>query len=850
MRAKTLLLIVPAALLVQLAAFCPLEAPVSVSATRHPAPAAGERGQRQVIVIVDSLRQATLEKPGVMPHLFALAMAEGTRSVPVLTCSANFSLPCLQTLMEGRQSPFASGLHNFTGKAGGAESFARSVQQAGLRLALVGDHTLLSLYGKHAEQTWTIESVAGDPLQRDLAAIRKAAELLDAEPAFDVLLLHVPGTDKAAHHKRPGTAAYDEHHRQVDEALAAVWRRIDPARDDLLIMGDHGHDDLGNHTRYSLALFNGPHVAELFGALKGLPEGLGQEDLLLFMSYPFGLPLPASYEGRFFPLEKDAAHSDGAGTGVSDSLRRFEEMQRRAWLAPNEEKPSLAAVQAQREERRRDAPKRLLNRMLPLIALAFSWALFFFDGRVGPARTALAATLFFVASSAAVCSFSASAGGWALAFIGWTACACLAWRYRAQRSFAFLCVATAGAGLMGCFARDWAELMHTRESVNYQAILFHLLLPLIGAAMAWVRFGSGARFPEGMGLVCLLVLPSGVYYYQSGRNLLLGYAIGEAMLLSWRGVRALYLKRKAPLRWRFSPWISPFSLRRPAAGIAFAFALTVLVFQAAGGWEWRLQWVSWLRSGPEWVPLFFFWAIGGYLTLQVPSIHGRYLLLAVLCLTRLYSVGIAGLDLSALTASLVAVLLLSAVLELDPAAPKVSDGRETSDASNPNRHARDALLIAGVLAWMLWVLMRGFFINHVDYHFAFDLLGGIRRESSLALAIAMATLLKYGLPLAFALLFFRLRRGRDAFRVVFPGLLFLLQLKLFFLLIQALLIPLRTDEKLHELALAEIVFFLGILIIALIVWLLLGGLDRGGPRHDPDTLEDGHQPVGKRMATA
>ncbi len=164
---------------------------------------------------------------------------------------------------------------------------------------------------------------------------------------------------------------------------------------------------------------------------------------------------------------------------------------------------------------------------------------------------------------------------------------------------------------MGCFARDWAELMHTRESVNYQAILFHLLLPLIGAGIAWVRFGSGARFPEGMGLVCLLVLPSGVYYYQSGRNILLGYAIGEAMLLSWKGLRALYLKRKAPLRWRFSPWISTFSLRRPAAGIAFTFALTVLVFQEAGGWEWRLQWLNWLRSYPRWVPLFFFWTLPG-----------------------------------------------------------------------------------------------------------------------------------------------------------------------------------------------------------------------------------------------
>jgi hypothetical protein len=846
MRAKTLLLMAPAALLVLLAAFFRQETPTPVPAIWHPARAAAERGQRQVIVIVDSLRQTTMEKSGVMPHLFTLAMDADARRFPLMTCSANFSLPCLQTLMEGRQSPFASGLHNFTGKEGGAENFARSVQQAGLRLAIVGDHTLVDLYGKYAEATWTIESVAGDPLRRDLAAVSKAAEILDALPAFEVVLLHVPGTDKAAHHKRPGTAAYDEHHRRVDEALVAVWERIDPARDDLLIMGDHGHDDLGNHTRHSLALFKGPRFAELFDGLNRLPERLGQEDLLFFMSYPFGLPLPASYEGRFFPFESDTARGDGKG--LPDPLRRFEETQRQAIPAPDGKETSLAEALAQREERRRDAPWRLLRQLLPLIALTFFWTLLFYGGRVEAGRPALAVTLLFVATSVALYCFSTPASSPPLAVIGLAAGAWYAWRSQAGRSFVFLCVAAAGAGLMGYFARDWAEFMHSRESVNYQAILFHLLLPFAGAGLAVLRFGSSARFPEGMGLVSFLLLPSGVYYYQSGRNLLLGYALGEAMLLTWRGLRALYLQRKTRLRWSHGFWTPRLSLRRAMAGIAFAFALTVLVFQEAGGWEWRLRWVGWLRSCPAGVPVFFFWALGGYLTSQASSVHGRWLLFAVLCLTRLYSAGAAGLDLSALTASLVAVLLMSAVLELDPASPEENDGGGASDSRPMDRHARDALLIAGVVAWMVWVLMRGFVINHVDYSFAFDLLGEFRQESLLALAFAVATLLKYGLPLAFALLFYRLRRGRNAAMTVFSGLLFLLQLKLFYLLIQTLLIPLRTDEKLHELALAEMVFFLGILVILAFVWLLMCLADRIAPLQDPDLPRDGQEPARKPLA--
>jgi hypothetical protein len=188
------------------------------------------------------------------------------------------------------------------------------------------------------------------------------------------------------------------------------------------------------------------------------------------------------------------------------------------------------------------------------------------------------------------------------------------------RRFVFMSALLGAAGAMVFFAPAWAELMHSREAVNAQAILFHLFWPLAGAGLAVLGFGRAARFPEGMALIGILVLPS------------------------------------------------------------------------------------------------------------------------------------------------------------------------------------------------------GFFINRIEYRFAFDLVGEFGRESTLALAVGAATLLKYGLPLFFALFVYTLQRGRQAALQTFSGLIFLLQLKLIALLAQALLLPLATAEKLYELAVADTAFVFSVLLIVVLTY--------------------------------
>jgi hypothetical protein len=383
------------------------------------------------------------------------------------------------------------------------------------------------------------------------------------------------------------------------------------------------------------------------------------------------------------------------------------------------------------------------------------------------------------------------------------------------RRFVFMSALLGAAAAMGFFAPDWADLMHSREAVNAQAILFYLFWPLVGAGLAVLGFVRAARFPEGMALIGMLVLPSGVYYYQSGRNLLLGFALGEAIRLA--GCWVLGILRPSKTYSGPDPRLGSMlpGPRRAAAAGVFLFSAAVLLTQEAGGWEWGLGWANWLHARPEWVPALFFWAAGGYLAWLAPGVSRRLLLLAGLGAVHAYSAAVAGLSLAALSAGLTAILLLAAVEELDPAVPGAGPGMETrpGDECAGGRSERDALLLAGVVLWMLWALLRGFFINRVDYRFAFDLFGEFGRESTLALAVGAATLLKYGLPLVFALFVYALHRGREAALQTFSGLIFLLQLKLMALLAQALLLPLATAEKLYELAVADTAFVLGVLVI-------------------------------------
>jgi hypothetical protein len=156
---------------------------------------------RLVIIIVDSLRRQAVDE--VMPHLKAFAQDRGSICLDVHTASGNMSFPCIQTLLEGRESPYASAIQDFTGGRGSSNSLPATAARAGLKPAFIADFIILGLYGQYAAITVNSPQLGTSELARDLAGIDKAIDVL-SDKSVRLIILHVGGTDSVAHRWHPG----------------------------------------------------------------------------------------------------------------------------------------------------------------------------------------------------------------------------------------------------------------------------------------------------------------------------------------------------------------------------------------------------------------------------------------------------------------------------------------------------------------------------------------------------------------------------------------------------------------------------------------------------------------------
>src|SRR5205085_1351365 len=133
----------------------------------------------------------------------------------------------------------------------------------------------------------------------------------------------------------------ERHFRTVDAKLSELFGKLNLTRDQLVVTGDHGHNERGNHTPWSIGLFAGGIYPQLFAALGPLGQ-LQQVDMLYFMAVPFNLPLPINYEGRYFGIETPV---DSAA--ATDETRRrldvFRKIQADALQVSSEDLPNVIA---------------------------------------------------------------------------------------------------------------------------------------------------------------------------------------------------------------------------------------------------------------------------------------------------------------------------------------------------------------------------------------------------------------------------------------------------------------------------------------------------------------------------
>lgn len=774
-----LLLVVPFLLLAVVGALA-LSSGSDSTSDRSAAPIAEPPG-RLFVVIVDSLRTQNLDHPDEMPKLRALSEQPHARRFDLRTCSANFSMQCLQTLLEGQESPFGADLTRITGTTASPTSLPALAQGAGLRVVLLSYDELVKVYEQLTTRAVNSSSWDPDTLKRDLRIIDEAIGLLD-EIDPHVLILHVDGTDKAAHYKKPGTELYREHFRIVDAKLTELWKKVDFEHDAVVILGDHGHDEDGHHVRHSQLILAGSPLVSFIDAVALPEEGLASRDLLFLYAYYLGLDVPEGYEGQYL----DAAE----GTDPPPQVEAFLNSQARALAERGYQGERLMDRVAQRQSHLDQRHVRSLYANLPLLLCYFGMLLWWHGRR--RLRWRLGAIAGFGALAAVFTQLDLeNAGLWVAVPVTLAAMAPLLWPNARRRTAFLLAIVVVGAAL-SYIARDWALYFHTTGGARGAMLVFFGVMLAAGLALAWVRDRAPAHMPWTTAGFCVFCLPSGVYYYQAGQNMMHGFALGlGALLLFTLATRPRQLWSLAQKHWRKS-LVVPVAL--------FALCTPLLFLQEAGAWKWNhltRPLLDRLGNGPM---LLIYYAVGAILLWRLRcSWRGKLGFAAAWLLSHGYAVGIGQLPMAAFLIAQVPLVLFFAWDELQQAGGvQLNAGDEPADLN--------ALLWFGAMMTSVWFVFGGFEINNIDYTFVNDYLGWVHQQKNRFLLSYVASVVKYGCPAIAALVYLYVKVGPSRTAALLEGILFFANFKLAMLLQQVLVSALGTKEKIFQLPMTDGVF--------------------------------------------
>ena len=243
---------------------------------------------RAVVFVLDSAGQSEMFDPELMP--FFTSLRASSLSGRSRSCAAKATFPCIKSIFEGREATMGTTLQDFSAFASSRTTWPASLAALGMRLVVASDHTLNRLYPHAFVDSLNYEDLHVPLLERDAFVYRKARQWLD-DPSIDVLVLHIIGTDKVSHEYPVRGPEYRTKYREVDDFIREVSGRLAPT-DYLFAISDHGHNELGGHTEDAAYLAQGP----IFPA--DIRQDMNAEDMLFFLSVPYGLLLPADYEGQ------------------------------------------------------------------------------------------------------------------------------------------------------------------------------------------------------------------------------------------------------------------------------------------------------------------------------------------------------------------------------------------------------------------------------------------------------------------------------------------------------------------------------------------------------------------------
>ncbi len=244
---------------------------------------------RLFVLIIDSLRAPRAENMKMMRQLRGTSLFVYVRATRDAA-----TVPSLRAAFTGRtQRSIFAFVRNFGHHGGTTPSLFSQAAEQGHRVATFSDGAFYEMAPGIADP----HSNAIPPGDEETCQVRAFHEALDVFRSGhdDVVVFHLTTVDHAAHTRGPGDPVYNRAFDVADQLMREADAAV-PAKDTFVVMGDHGHDELGRHFPGldvpTVALYRGP-------AFKPGSE-LGPVPLTIhryLMSWALGMPLSPDYRG-------------------------------------------------------------------------------------------------------------------------------------------------------------------------------------------------------------------------------------------------------------------------------------------------------------------------------------------------------------------------------------------------------------------------------------------------------------------------------------------------------------------------------------------------------------------------
>ena len=239
------------------------------------------------IVFVDSLAERVARDAQVMPELASLAQ----RGVALEVTPCRDQLTYLLTGYD--ESSLLAVRANFTHEVSSGDNLLDRLARAGRKVAAVGSHDFEPYQASLFAAKFRDSSAANEALAiSDL-------ELIDPGRAADVRIIGLSTGDQTAHAFGTHSPRYAPAFHAIDSIIGQVVARAGQ-NSDVLIFGDHGHDEMGRHLpglpSTSYAVYVGPSFR------RNVQLHANVSDHRAILGVLLGVPTPPSYTGP--PLEQ------------------------------------------------------------------------------------------------------------------------------------------------------------------------------------------------------------------------------------------------------------------------------------------------------------------------------------------------------------------------------------------------------------------------------------------------------------------------------------------------------------------------------------------------------------------